>query len=124
MKFNINTLKRAMCAVIAAVVLLLGVWTPAEAQRRRNGSYNGYRNYGQWRRTQNIDRRYAVRDLRRRQRHERYVIRDRWSNGRGNFDNNRNWRDRRKDERKELKRHQRAERQLLKERFKSRRRGY
>ena len=44
MKFDINTLKRATCAVIAAFVLLLGTWTEGQAQRRNRGADNGYPN--------------------------------------------------------------------------------
>jgi hypothetical protein len=121
-KFDINTLKRATCAVIAACVLLLGTWT-AQAQRRSRGAINGYPNntYGQQRRAQNRYWRERRHDLQRHQRYERASSRERWRNSRDDNDNNRDWRNSRKEERRELKRHQRYERREFKERFKNRR---
>lgn len=117
MKFDINTLKRATCAVIAACVLLLGTWT-AQAQRRSRGAINGYPNnsYGQQRRTQNRYWRERRQDLQRHQRYERISSRERWRNSnerwrdRRDDNNNNDWRNRRKEERREFK-----------ERFKNRR---
>jgi hypothetical protein len=129
MKFDINTLKRATCAVIAACVLLLGTWT-AQAQRRSRGADNGYpdNTYGQQRRTQNRYWRERRQDLQRHQRYERISSRERWRNSnerwrerRDDNDNNRDWRNRRKDERRDFKREQRSERREFKERFRNRR---
>ena len=126
MKFDINTLKRATCAVIAACVLLLGTWTTTQAQRRSRGAWNGYPNnsYGQRRRAQNRIWRQRRHVIQRHQRLERSALRDRWRDSRDDYDNNREWRERRKSERKTLKVHQRTERQAFKQRFKNRRRGY
>lgn len=121
MKFDINTLKRATCAVIAACVLLLGTWTAAQAQRLYKPYYGGPRNYGQLRRAQNRYRRERRQDLQRHQRDERSDLRDRLYTERGIYGNNHDWRRFRKDERKELKRHQKYERQQFKQQFKNRR---
>jgi hypothetical protein len=125
MKFDINTLKRATCAVIAACVLLLGTWTQAQSQRRVRGAINGYPNnaYGQQRRMQNRIWRERRHDLQRHQRYERSTLRDRWRDNRDDNDNNRDWRNRRKFERKELKLDQKYEREQFKDRFKNRDRG-
>jgi hypothetical protein len=126
MKFDISTLKRATCAVIATCVLLLGTLTTTQAQQRRyRRADNEYPNneYGQQRDARNRRWREARHDIQRRQRYERYVIRDSWRNNRDDNGNNRAWRERRKSERTDLHRHQRDERQEFKERFKNRRRG-
>ena len=126
MKFDINTLKRATCAVIAAFVLLIGTWVPTQAQRRSRGAVNGYPNnyYGQQRRAQNRYWRVRRHNLQRHQRFERRTLRARWRRDRDGYYNNSDWRTRRKSERKALKVHQRTERREFKERFKNRRRGF
>jgi len=125
MKFDIGTLKRATCAVIAMCVLLLGTLTTQAQQRRYRRADNGYPNnvYGQQRAARNRSWREARHDIQRHQRYERYVIRDSWRNNRDDNGNGRVWRERRKSERTELRRHQRDERQEFKDRFKNRRRG-
>ena len=122
MKFDINTLKRATCAVIAACMLVLGTWTTTQAQRRSRGAVNGYPHnyYGQQRRAQNRYWREQRQTIQRHQRLERRALRDRWRTDRDDFDNNREWRERRKSERRALRVHQRTERQAFKQRFKNR----
>ncbi|HEX8491965.1 MAG TPA: hypothetical protein VF658_03930 [Pyrinomonadaceae bacterium] len=126
MKFDINTLKRATCAVIAACVLLLGTWTSAQAQRRSRGAVNGYPDnaYGQQRRAQNRYWRDRRRNLQRHQRYERSTLRDRWRRDRDDYDNTRDWRARRKSERRALRVHQKTERREFKQTFKNRRKGF
>ena len=120
MKFDINTLKRATCAVIAACVLLLGTVTATQAQYRYRRYDDNQRNYGQQRRAQNRYWRDRRHNLQRHQRYERSVLRDRLRTERGTYGNNHDWRRFRKAERKELKRHQKYERQEFKQRFKNR----
>lgn len=123
MKFDINTLKRATCVVMTACVLLLGTTMLSQAQRRDRTRNAPQVYYGPpVRNPQNIYRRDARQDLQRHQKYERLIIRDRWA--RGQVVGNRDWRERRKFERKAFKLHQRAEKQAFKQTWKNRRRGH
>jgi hypothetical protein len=124
MKFDSNTVKRTICAVIATGVLMLGAWTGAQAQGRYSRYYGGQRNYGQQRRIENLERRDARHILQRHQRYERMIYRDRWGGRRDNDVDQRDWRQNRNGERTALRLHQRAERQAFKQTLRNRRRGY
>jgi hypothetical protein len=126
MKFDINTLKRATCAVIAMCVLLLGTWTTQAQQRRYTryrGAVNGYpNNYsGQQNRARARIWRERRQELQRDQRFERRSLRERWRNNRDDSDNRRDWREGRKSERRELRRDQRDDRREFRDRFRNRR---
>ena len=125
MKFDSDTVKRTICAVIATGVLMLGAWTGAQAQGRyARYNYGQPRNYGQQRRVENLERRDARHILQRHQQYERMIYRDRWGGRRDNNIDQQDWRRNRKYARTALRLHQREERQALRQTWRNRRRSY
>ena len=123
MKFDINTLKRSLCAVMAMGLLALATLTTAQAQRRYR-AYGDPQNYGQQRRARVHYRNNVRRDLKRHQKFERQALKSRIRSERETFGNSRDLRWRQRNQREALRLHQRAEKRSFKQTFKNRHRGH
>ncbi len=122
MKFDINTLRRAVCAVIVSGLLILVGLTSAQAQGRHGNGYGRHDNYGQQQRARNMYRRDLRRDLNRHQRLEKQALRNRLRTDRVYYGNTSDYRLRRRAAISSMRVHRRAERTALRQTLRSNRR--
>jgi hypothetical protein len=121
---KIGTLKGFLCTLSISALLLLGMYVPAEAQRR-NSSWDGRwraRNYGQQVSARRHYRNSLRRRLKRHQRDERRDFNARRRLERDQYDNSREWRLRQRQQRAALRVHQRQENREFRQRWKNNRR--
>jgi hypothetical protein len=124
---KIGTLRGFLCTLSIGVLLLLGMYVPAEAQRR-NSSWDGrwrnrsYRNYGQQVSARRHYRNSLRRRLKRHQWEERRVFNTQRRLERDQYDNSREWRLRQRQQRAALRLHQRQESREFRQRWRNNRR--